>query len=426
MKFSAQFDLSGFDLKLFKRKMLNWTSQFGIFAYLDNNEYPNLLNRYELLVGAGASRQYRTAAALQSVFGSRWLFGHINYDYKNVLVADLGSSGTALLENEDLHFFEPEIVAYIPFGTTRLHLDSELIPVEQVFEAIIHCEDETLQWRPPQLQFHRILSSREYQERVAIVQEHIRKGDCYELNLCVASYARECDINIPALFQILNHQNPAPFAALYQYEHFAALCSSPERFLAKQGRHLLAQPMKGTIRRSADPIEDEALKQQLQSDVKERAENLMIADLMRNDLAISCRTGSIAVPELLRVYSFPTLHTMISSITGTLKDEKSALQALLSAFPMGSMTGAPKRIVMEIIDAIEPARRELYSGCIGYCNPAGDFDFNVVIRSLLYNRQTRTLSYQTGGAITIDSVADKEWDEVQLKAVALERLFNPS
>ncbi len=215
--------------------MLNWTSQFGIFAYLDNNEYPNLLNRYELLVGAGASRQYRTAAALQSVFGSRWLFGHINYDYKNVLVAELGSSGTALLENEDLHFFEPEIVAYIPFGTTSLHLDTQLIPVEQVFEDIKHCEDETQQWRPPQLQFHRILSSRQYQERVAIVQEHIRKGDCYELNLCVASYARECDINIPALFQILNHQNPAPFAALYQYEHFAALCSSPERFWPNRG-----------------------------------------------------------------------------------------------------------------------------------------------------------------------------------------------
>ncbi len=405
--------------------MLNWLKQFGIFAYLDNNEYPNLLNRYELLVGVAAQNQYFGVDELAKHFGKKWLFGHINYDFKNQLFKDLKSEHKSFFENDGLHFFEAGIVVRIPFDTCTLEIESDEKNPESIFKAIIDSSVKIqTEKNATTLNFKKSIDWQAYKIAVEAVQEHIRNGDCYELNLCVAAVAENVSVDAFSAFQKLNQRNPAPFAAFYKYDHFYALSSSPERFLAKDGNLLLAQPMKGTIRRSAEKEEDDLLKIQLQNDPKERAENVMITDLMRNDLAQSCEAGSIEVPELFSINTFPTLHTMVSSVSGQMRKDTTALEALLKAFPMGSMTGAPKKIVMEIIESIECNKRELYSGCIGYCNPQGDFDFNVVIRTLLYNANTQVLAYQTGGAITIDSIAEKEWQEVQLKAKALEEIFN--
>jgi para-aminobenzoate synthetase component 1 len=149
----------------------------------------------------------------------------------------------------------------------------------------------------------------------------------------------------------------------------------------------------------------------------------MIVDLVRNDLARCCELGSVTVDELFGIYSFPQVHQMISTVSGRLRDDMSFADALKYSFPMGSMTGAPKVKVMELIETYEAARRELFSGTLGYITPGGDFDFNVVIRSLFYNENSKRLSYQTGGAITYDSTAEQEWEEMRLKAWALERIF---
>ncbi|RYD98198.1 MAG: anthranilate synthase component I family protein [Sphingobacteriales bacterium] len=423
MKFFQTFEISYGSLPQLKTKMLNWLKQFGIFAYLDNNKYENLLNRYELLVGAGAQHTYSGPEDIAGVFGKEWLFGHINYDYKNQLYKDMKSEHIAWFHNEDCRFFKPGIVIWLAYGSNQLHIESAELQPEIILKQIMDTADEVTGTTSPRPQFQKLFDKDTYLERVRAVKEHILNGDCYELNLCVGAVAEQAAIDPFSCFERLNRVNPAPFACFYRSGAFYALGSSPERFLAKEGWQLLAQPMKGTIRRSADPSEDEQLKANLSADEKERAENVMIADLMRNDLAKSCVTGSIKVPELFKVATFPTLHTMISSVAGKLRDDVPPFTALLNAFPMGSMTGAPKKIVMELIEALEKSKRELYAGCIGYCNPAGDFDFNVVIRTLLYNSTSKRLSYHTGGAITIDSDPEKEWQEVLLKARALEAIF---
>jgi para-aminobenzoate synthetase component 1 len=201
------------------------------------------------------------------------------------------------------------------------------------------------------------------------------------------------------------------------------MCASPERFITKGGDIVRSQPIKGTARRSADSAEDERLKAELRNSEKEKAENVMIVDLVRNDLAHSCDVGSIEVEELFGIYSFPRVHQMISTVRGRLRHDTPLTDAIRYAFPMGSMTGAPKHKVMQLIDRYEAAMRELFSGSVGYITPDGDFDFNVVIRSLFYNAETGYLSYQTGGAITWGSDPESEWDELRLKAAAMERIF---
>ena len=424
MKLIQKFEISCDDLPRLKIKMLNWLRQFGIFAYLDNNQYQNLFNRYELLVGAGVQQIYSDPEAITAAFGKEWLFGHINYDFKNRLYQDLKSEHIAWFHNEALQFFKPEIVLYLPYRSTELHIESNALSPEIIFRQILDSEARIDFESSGKPRVNRLWDKAQYIESVKTVKEHIRKGDCYELNLCVGAVASQTELDPFGCFAKLNQVNPAPFACMYRSGDFYALSSSPERFMAKDGRRLLAQPMKGTIRRSKNAAEDAQLKIQLKADEKERAENVMIADLMRNDLAKSCETGSVRVPELFEVYTFPTLHTMISSVEGDLRKEVPPFTALLNAFPMGSMTGAPKKIVMELIEDLEQSKRELYAGCIGYSNPAGDFDFNVVIRTLLYHAQTKELSYHTGGAITIDSDPEKEWAEVWLKAQALEAIFN--
>lgn len=202
------------------------------------------------------------------------------------------------------------------------------------------------------------------------------------------------------------------------------MCASPERYLFKDGVKVLSQPIKGTARRDADVTIDSQIKQELRNSIKDQAENVMIVDLVRNDLARSCETGSVHVDELFGIYSFPQVHQMISTVSGELKPGVPFTNAIHYSFPMGSMTGAPKIKVMELIELYEQQRRELFSGTVGYINPEGDFDFNVVIRSLFYNAATQYLSYQTGGAITYDSDPMKEWEEMRLKAWALERIFS--
>jgi para-aminobenzoate synthetase component 1 len=267
----------------------------------------------------------------------------------------------------------------------------------------------------------RQMSAADYCGKVEALRTHIIEGDVYEVNFCQAFFADEVVIDPVDVFERLYAFSPNPFSCYAVHEGQHVICGSPERFLKKTGRQLLSQPIKGTIARGRNPEADEEQKQQLLHSEKDRAENVMIVDLVRNDLSRSCRAGTVKVNELCGLYTFTHLHHLVSTVSGTLRDDVHWIDALRAAFPMGSMTGAPKVKAMELIDRYETCSRGVYSGSLGYITPQGDFDFNVVIRSLLYNQHNRYLSLQTGGAIVFESIPEKEYSESLLKAESMLR-----
>jgi para-aminobenzoate synthetase component 1 len=260
-----------------------------------------------------------------------------------------------------------------------------------------------------------------YLEAIDSVQAHIQQGDIYEMNHCQEFFAEKADIDPYSSFTQLQSLARAPMAAYFKLDQAHLLCASPERFLRIDGDQALAQPIKGTAPRGKDEAEDLRSAERLRNDPKERAENIMIVDLVRNDLSRTAAKGSVEVEELCGIHAFPTVHQMISSIRSRIDPECSAVDVIRNAFPMGSMTGAPKVRAMELIEAYEGMRRGLYSGSVGYMDPEGNWDLNVVIRSLLYNERSRYLSAKVGGAITARSVPQKEYEECLLKAEALKR-----
>lgn len=408
--------------------MLNWSKQFSILLFLDSNSYPSQYEGYECLLAAGATEvipadgEDALAQLLQAYSEEPgWLFGHISYDYKNQLEPKLSTSHPQKLGFPQIQFFRPEVVCYISRDQAELTVEAADDP-SAVFSDIMSADNYIADARP-QLQFTKVIGREDYLATIEQLRKHIADGDCYEINFCNEGYCSDAEINTVEIFESLNTISPAPFAAYYKLDDKYMMCASPERYLRKEGNKLLSQPIKGTARRSTDEAEDEAIKAALAADIKERAENVMIVDLVRNDLSRCCETASIEVDELFGIYTFPQVHQMISTVSGTMKEGIPFTDAIRYSFPMGSMTGAPKHKVMELIDKYEHSARELFSGTVGYITPDGDFDFNVVIRSLFYNETTKYLSYQTGGAITYDSKPESEWDELQLKAWALERIF---
>jgi para-aminobenzoate synthetase component I len=426
----ATYPLAGTGVKEIKQRMLNWASQFSILLFLDSNNYPSSYAGYECLLAAGAAEIVRDdhpdpLFSLQQLHDRKqdWLFGHINYDFKNRLETRLVSAHAAKTGFPALHFFIPHTVCYIGRAQTELTIESFDDPA-LVYKAICACGTAQDSPQIPRLQFTKTTGKDRYLEVISKLRAHIADGDCYEINYCTEGFCENADVRPLQVFNALNALSPAPFAACYRLHDTYMMCASPERYLHKAGDRLMSQPIKGTARRDADPAKDEQIKNALGRDIKERAENVMIADLVRNDLARCCAVGSIQVDELFGIYSFPQVHQLISTVSGAMRPGIPFTDAIRYSFPMGSMTGAPKYKVMQLIEQYESSRRELFSGTVGYITPHGDFDFNVVIRSLFYNQAAKYLSYQTGGAITYDSVAEKEWDEMNLKAWALERIFS--
>jgi para-aminobenzoate synthetase component 1 len=263
------------------------------------------------------------------------------------------------------------------------------------------------------------ISKEEYLSKVNNMLDYIHRGDIYEANFCMEFFAENAVINPLEKFQKLNEISQPPFAVFFKNNKHFLLSATPERYLRKEGETLISQPIKGTAKRFVEAVEDEKSKQELASDPKERAENIMITDLVRNDLSRTAQKGSVHVDELCGIYSFLQVHQMISTISSKLDPKYSLVDALKLTFPMGSMTGAPKISVMKIIDDLEETKRGLYSGAIGYFTPEADFDFNVVIRSILYNQENQYLSFSVGSAITSLSIPENEYEECLLKAKAM-------
>lgn len=423
----AAYALTGAQAKEIKQRMLKWANQFSILLFLDSNYYPSAYSGYECLLAVGAAAVVKgdmlTALMQHHKAKPDWLFGHIAYDYKNTLEPKLASDHKVNVGFPSLHFFVPVTVCHLNTAQTFLTIETFEDP-EQVFRAINEADIESVQKRIPALQFTSVTGKDEYIATIEKLRKHIADGDCYEINYCTEGYCEDVVIDPMQVFNALNLLSPAPFAAYYRTDDQHMMCASPERYLKKEGRTLLSQPIKGTARRDKDSTKDREIKEQLRNDIKERAENVMIVDLVRNDLARVCETGSVQVDELFGIYSFPQVHQMISTVSGTIKNDLPFTDAIRHSFPMGSMTGAPKYKVMQLIEQYENSRRELFAGTVGYITPSGDFDLNVIIRSLFYNAESRYLAYQTGGAITYDSNAEQEWEEMRLKAWALERIFS--
>jgi para-aminobenzoate synthetase component I len=426
----ASYQLTPATAGKIKLQMLNWANQFSIVLLLDSNNYTTPYSRYECILATGARKtvggnEGDLLSAVQSLHDAEhdWLFGHISYDLKNITESKLTSGKRANTGFPLLHFFIPETVCYINKEQTVFTIESFEQPAD-IYTAITQTATE--QELPlPHLRFAHTTPREGYLATIQQLRQHIKDGDCYEINFCTEGYCNSASIEPVNVFKRLNSLSPAPFAAYYRLNGLYMMSASPERYLLKDGAKIISQPMKGTARRGSDTEKDGQIKRELHKNVKERAENVMIVDLVRNDLARSCQAGSIKVEELFGIYTFPQVHQMISTVSGTLRANTPFTDAIRYSFPMGSMTGAPKFKVMQLIEQYERSRRELFSGSVGYISPDGDFDFNVVIRSLFYNAATQYLSYQTGGAITYDSNAEQEWEEMRLKAWALEKVFDP-
>ncbi|WP_348811139.1 anthranilate synthase component I family protein [Flavobacterium maritimum] len=410
---------------VFKQQLLLWSQQFREIIFMDSNDYPQEYSSYDCLLAVDAFTSVKTDYhnAFEDLKQYQqttkdWLFGYLGYDLKNDS-EHLQSSNFDGLHFPDLFFFQPKKLFLLKGNELEIkYLNMCDDEVEEDFEEInILCSVESGQ--NPKIEIEQRISKENYISKVNTLLEHIHRGDIYEANFCMEFYAENAIINPLEKFQKLNEISQPPFAVFFKNNKHFLLSATPERYLRKEGELLISQPIKGTAERFSDPKLDELSKERLASDPKERAENIMITDLVRNDLSRTAQKGSVQVKELCGIYSFMQVHQMISTITSKLDPQYSVAEALKVTFPMGSMTGAPKISVMKIIEELEETKRGLYSGAIGYFSPAGDFDFNVVIRSILYNKENQYVSFSVGSAITSLSDPGKEYEECLLKAKAM-------
>lgn len=339
-----------------------------------------------------------------------WVFGYLGYELKDHL-EQLSSENCDPVNAPDLYFMIPEFLLKIDHRTGEWEQLRGCMPDIEKMKSAVGSVADSVDIRSLDLQ-----TSREaYIAKIKEAQRCIREGDFYEINL---SHQLKGDFtgSPDKLYARMKEAGPVPFGAYLKFGKWAICCQSPERFLRKEGDNLFSQPIKGTSQRGKNNIEDQSLKQQLISSQKEKAENLMIVDLVRNDLSRIARKGSVEVPKLFEIESFDTVHQMVSTVKAEAAEED-PVSILKACFPMGSMTGAPKISAMKAIEELEDYRRGIYSGAIGYISPGGDFDFNVVIRTAILRE--KELYYAVGGAITSDSAPKKEWEETLIKARAL-------
>lgn len=382
------------------------------------------LNKYEFIFMCGCSDQFKTndqavVAQLKKFIEKhkgKWMGISLSYDLKNEL---------ELLESNNSNYLDfPLINVFVPDTVICIDKELKITCNNLAFWETINQQEVSIQNPLPKLEFEARVTKDSYLKTIKQIQTHILNGDVYELNYCIEFYKTQCpELEPIALYETLNAVSPTPYSALWIDQANVIACASPERFLLKKGSNIYSQPIKGTIKRMADCDADNKQKEMLLNSEKERAENLMIVDLVRNDLSKSCVTGSIHVDELFGIYSFKNLHQMVSTVSGKLKTSD-IVEAICHAFPMGSMTGAPKIKAMEIIEQLEQTQRGMYSGSIGYINPEGDFDLNVVIRSLQYNKLNQYLNFEVGSAITIDSDPESEYNECLLKGELMMQIFN--
>ncbi|MCB0537992.1 MAG: anthranilate synthase component I family protein [Bacteroidetes bacterium] len=407
------------DATLFKKQCIVWASQFSTFLCLDNNYSKDKYHQEEFVIAVDAVNKIElqnTNNAFEKLKtyhaeNEQTIYGYLSYDLKND-VENLSSKNKDNLNFPELYFFSPRYEIKIKDNTCIINRNYiESIYIKDAIEAV----DVSTEISLNKIEWKKRVSKTTYIETVEKIRKDIEEGTVYELNYCYENYTENINVNPLSIFLRINEQVKAPFSSLIKLNDKYVLSFSPERFMQMQEGKMISQPIKGTRKKGSGAKENKALKQDLLQDEKERAENVMIVDLVRNDFARSAITGTIKVDELFGIYEFENIIQMISTVSAQKRENINAIDALKLCFPMGSMTGAPKIKAMQLIEQYENTKRGVYSGAIGYIKPNGDFDFNVVIRTLLYNATRQYLSYQVGGAITYDSKAEKEWEETIAK-----------
>ncbi|QXP66508.1 anthranilate synthase component I family protein [Polaribacter sp. AHE13PA] len=410
----------------FKDNLLSWAQQFETVIWLDSNNYHQKYSSFDAALAADdftsiKTDYYNAFEKLKEyqTITKDYIFGYITYDVKND-VEQLSSKNFDGLDFADLYFFQPKKLVFIKGNSVEFQylrmVDDE---IDNDFDEILKSKNPAIQQSKSDIKIKLRIHKDEYHAKVTEVLEHIKRGDIYEANFCQEFYAENAIINPIEVYKHLNQISEPPFASFLKLDNQYALCASPERYIKKEGTKIISQPIKGTAKRLVSEFDDAQLALDLTRDEKERAENVMIVDLVRNDLSKTAKIGSVKVEELCKVYSFKQVHQLISTVVSEVEENTHPIDVLQSTFPMGSMTGAPKVSAMKIIEDLEETKRGLYSGTIGYFTPENNFDFNVIIRSILYNEAEKYISYSVGGAITAQSVVEKEYEECLLKAKAM-------
>jgi len=406
--------------QLFKQKALQWASTFDAVCYLDSNNFPDRYSKFDALIAievkssliANAENAFEQLADFRTE-NPGWITGFFGYDLKNE-VENLTSSNADELEFPDLYFFAPKHLIILKENQVEIISEDEQFVLNAIQNYPTH---QTIESSSINIQSR--FSKTEYLDAANKIKEHISRGDIYVTNFCQEFFAENAAIDPLEVFSKLNAISPNPFSGFFKWGSNYILSASPERFLAKRNEKLISQPIKGTAKRGKTTEEDEIIKQQLRSHTKELQENVMIVDLVRNDLTRSAKQGTVKAEELFKIRSFNQLHQMVSTVVCEIENNITPIDVIRNTFPMGSMTGAPKISSMRLMEELERSKRGIYSGAMGYFSPDGDFDFNVVIRTILYNATKKYLSFQVGSAITYHADAEQEYEECLLKAKAI-------
>ncbi len=423
----------------FKDQLLYWGQQFDDIVWLDSNEYTQQYTSYDKVLAVDAFTSIKTDydGAFDQLKEYQeqtkdWIFGYLSYDLKND-TENLVSNNLDDLHFPDLYFFQPKKLFFLKDNILEVQylrmVDDE---IEEDFNEISGLSRDV--WMSSftkndtespcgKVKISLRITKDVYKEKVNRMLAYIHRGDIYEANFCQEFFAKDSCIDPLQTYCHLNNISKPPFATFFRMNDQYLLSASPERYLRKEGQKIISQPIKGTAKRSEDSLDDQKMIRDLKNDPKERSENIMIVDLVRNDLSRTAIKGSVLVEELCEIYSFKQVHQMISTVISEVDETVSPVDVIKTTFPMGSMTGAPKISAMQIIEELEESKRGLYSGAVGYFTPGGDFDFNVVIRSILYNEKEKYISYTVGGAITAQSDPDKEYEECLLKAKAMREVL---
>ena len=429
------FNTDSFEIDKLRIQFLELSKKYRVFSILDSNNWQfDSHKSYDLLAAFGSVNNTSSDKSVNSFDALKkehathkdWIFTYLSYDIKNEL-EDLHSNNLDSIQAPNIQYFIPKLLFLIKDNQLKVLVNENFVEDKNVISDIEKAlsnpiEKEEIKVKAIEVK-HRI-SREEYLEAISKIRNHIKQGDIYELNYCQEFYSENTEIEPSLVFKKLISKSPTPFSAFVRFNDIFILSASPERFIKKEGTKILSQPIKGTSRRHADALLDMTSKKDLANNDKERAENIMIVDLVRNDLSHTAKKGSVHVDELCKIYSFKQVHQMISTISSELAEKYDFIDVLKTTFPMGSMTGAPKIRAMQLIELYEQTKRGIYSGAIGYITPEGDFDFNVVIRSLIYNQKNKYLSFIAGGAITYQSDPEKEYAESLLKAEAIREILS--
>jgi para-aminobenzoate synthetase component 1 len=403
------------------QQLLVWTQQQSQFIWLESNveAVNDSYATYDWLIGAGIHQQWNESQ-IEKIREEKpdWYFGYFSYDYKNQ-IHGLTSCNPTSVAVPDAFFFRPKKVIYLQKGQLFFsYLEEIQEEIEADYEFLTDKMHTLKSMEKSSLNITSI-GKETYLEAVQKIQQHIQRGDIYETNYCMEFTAKDANINPWQVFRDLNQISKAPMSVFAKVGEQFLMCASPERYLKRKGNQIISQPIKGTAKRGKTNEEDEKLKTALRNDPKEQMENVMIVDMVRNDLSRLAVKNSVQVQELFGIYTFEQVHQMISTITAKVSNETHWLEIIHATFPMGSMTGAPKISAMKITEAVETFQRGWYSGTFGYIAPNGDFDFNVVIRSIQYDTAKKIVSFGVGSAITIQANPELEYEECLLKAKAM-------